>query len=286
MSEDKPTLDGHPLVYLSAEEQILIAERLASAPYEKRHEALRSLGAFTPGSRYENKPIIRTNFNQPIPEGVQNPYWDIVRRIPGRPYIYGPMIEPDGYWSWTFDAESMIKAMEAGLTRFHLCARYSWAIPTPGDIKWLEDKLMGQHIVEIGAGSGYWAWQITQGGMQIDAYDPKPPGEDNGFNTHQLYHPVKQDDHQVAAGYPDRALMISWPVYGASYAADALKIYQGDTFVYIGEHMSGCCGDDDLFIELEENWELEDYCGAHVVWWGVHDRLEIYRRKSREVVIA
>jgi len=286
MSEGEPyLLDGTPLAYLPEEQLIRLADRLASAPYERADSRTSFLGAFTPGSRYENKPIIRSDFDQPIPKGIDNPYWDIVRRIPGRPYLFNPMIEPDGYWSWTLHPEAMIEAANAGLTRFHLCARYSWAIPTSGDIKWLEDRLMGQDIVEVGAGSGYWAWQLTQAGMQVDAYDPRPPGEGNGFNTHKLYHPVKDGDQQVAAGYPDRALMISWPVYEADYATKALQIYGGDTFVYIGEGMEGCCGDDDLFVELEQNWELEDYCAAHVSWWGVHDRLEIYRRKSRKVVI-
>lgn len=280
MSEEKRTwLDITPLSHLSSEAQIRTAERLGSAQFEKKDPRTSLMGAFTPGSRYENLPIIRTPFDQPIPEGISNPYWDIVRRIPGRPYLFNPVIKPDGYWSWTLSVDTMKAAEKAGITRFHLCARYSWAIPTTGDIRWLKEKLMGQDVVEIGAGSGYWAWQMSQMGIGIDAFDPHPPGEDNPFNTHQLYHPVGQSDHQIAADYPDRALMISWPLHQSDFATEALKIYEGDTVIYIGENEGGCCGDGSLFETLNAEWDLEDNCGAHVTWWGLHDRLEIYRRR-------
>jgi hypothetical protein len=134
--------------------------------------------------------------------------------------------------------------------------------------------------VEIGAGSGYWAWQLGQAGVDVTAYDPVPPGPDNDFNSHKLYHPVTTGDHQAAALHPDRALMLCWPSYGASFAKQALHAYQGDTLIYIGEGVGGCCADHRFFSNVDRDWVRIAKAPHHVTYWGIHCELTIYRRKT------
>src|SRR5262249_45616428 len=103
--------------------------------------------------------IAGSAYDQVTPAGVDNPYWEIVRQLPSVREA-GQGICPDGF--------------ARGLPGGHhlLTKRYSWAIPSPGDIAWLARILRGRGLVEIGAGSGYWVWQATQAGIDAIAYEP------------------------------------------------------------------------------------------------------------------
>jgi hypothetical protein len=219
--------------------------------------------------------------DQVVLDGAENPLWEIVRLMPARPY-WGPggRLEPDGYWATSLDVDSMRRAHAAGLGRSELCARYSWSIPSPGDVAWLVQLLAGRAVVEIGAGSGYWAWQLAQAGIDVAAYDPHPPGPENNFNQHRLYHPVAEGDHECAADHPDRALMLCWPSYGAEFAKQALHHYQGDTVVYIGESEGGCCADDRFHRILARDYDEAGRSPFHVTYWGIHCELTVWRRKA------
>lgn len=227
--------------------------------------------------------IAGSSQDQAVPDGTENPLWEIVRWTPARPY-WGPgsRLEPDGHWALALDGPDLRRAYAAGLGRPELCARYTWSIPTPGDIAFLRQQLDGQGVVEIGAGSGYWAWQMTQAGIDTIAYDPHPPGPGNQFNQHRLYHPVAVGNHEIAAYHPDRALMLCWPSYGASFAKQALHHYRGDTVIYIGEGEGGCCADDRFHRILERDYDEAARSPLHVTYWGIHCSLTVWRRKSIE----
>lgn len=227
-------------------------------------------------------PLRETRADQPAPGGIENPYWEIVRRLPTTPRWYGEgdAGDPNGHWVSDIPDEARTRAYTAGLGRTDLCVRYSWAIPTPGDMTWLAGHLDGQAVVEIGAGSGYWAWQLAQVGVEVAAYDPVPPGLDNNFARHRLYHPVRSGDHEAAAEHPDRALMLCWPSYGAPFAKQALHHYCGDTVIYIGESEGGCCADDRFHRILRRDFERVGSSPTHVTYWGIHCDLSLWRRKA------
>lgn len=219
--------------------------------------------------------------DQTPPDSVENPLWQIVRWMPARPrWGAGSRLGPDGHWALTLNDENLRRAYAAGLGRMELCARYSWSIPSPGDIAWLADTLDGRGVVEIGAGSGYWAWQLAQAGVPVAAYDPHPPGPENNFNQHRLYHPVMGGDHEKAADHPDRALMLCWPSYGSPFAKQALHHYAGDMVIYIGEGEGGCCADDRFHRILARDYEETGRSPFHVTYWGIHCELTVWRRRS------
>lgn len=233
-------------------------------------------GAWAP-TAYEAPAIAGSSQDQTVPEGVENPLWEIVRHTPGtRMWRRGERIEPDGFHS----------VMQAGfeqLGRSALCVRFSWSIPSPGDMTWLAKLLDGRGIVEIGAGSGYWAWQMAQAGIDVLAFDPHRPGPDNRYVQHQLYYPVLDGDDRMAAHYPDRALLLCWPPYCDPVAADALRAYAGDLLIYIGEGAGGCCADDEFFKVLDAEWDETGESPFHVTWWGIHCRMTAYRRRVKAV---
>lgn len=234
-----------------------------------------------PLSRWSGRrsPLAHSPGDQTVPDGAENPLWGIVRLLPGEQDFLGRGFEVNGYWI-DYARDTMNRAHAAGLSREALCGRYTWSIPSPGDIAWLAKALDGRAVVEIGAGSGYWAWQLTQAGVPVAAYDPHPPGPQNKFNQHRLYHPVMPGDHENAAQHPDRALMLCWPSYGAAFAKQALHHYRGDTVVYIGEGEGGCCADDRFHRILARDFDEAGCSPFHVNWYGIHCCLTVWRRKS------
>jgi hypothetical protein len=255
---------------LTDDEMITLVRELAATPQRERF-----------GSLPAYRPIAGSEQDQHVPDGASNPYWEIVRLIPGEPGFRGHRIEPEAHWAHSGDRTAMSRAYAAGLDRQSLCARYSWSIPSPGDIAWIAQLLDGRAVVEIGAGSGYWAWQLAQAGVPVAAYDPHPPGPENKFVTHRTYHPVLAGDHTAAANHPDRALMLCWPAYGDPYAKQALHAYRGDLLIYIGEGPGGCCADDRFHSILERDFEEIGSSPFHVTYWGIHCGLTAYRRRVK-----
>jgi hypothetical protein len=214
-------------------------------------------------------------FDQPIPVGIRNPYWEIVRQIPLDSFRseFGGRPEPDAYY---FDLRDPMRLMT---DRFSLCGAFSWSIPSPGDIAWITERLGGRGIVEPGAGGGYWAWQLAQAGVNVVAYEPEHP-DDNKFVSGEPWYPVLRGDHGETAHHPDRSMLLCWPSYGQPWAAWSLAAYRGDQLFYVGEGEGGCCADDEFFSLLGAEWEEAGDCPAHVSYSGIHCYLTEYRRKS------
>lgn len=225
------------------------------------------------------RPIAGGGWDQRVPEGVCNPYWELIRSFPTEESPLGDRPEPYAYWPHLPEG-GMRRAYGLGLGRTALCRRYSWSIPSPGDLAWLVRVLGGRGVVEIGAGTGYWAWQMSQYGVAVDAYDLVPDADRNPYiSTVSAYHPVLAGDETAVRGYPGRALFLSWPVLGAGYPARLLSLYRGDLLIYAGEH-GGCCADEEFFTRLSAEWEPLSVSGSHVTWWGVHCVLTAYVRRS------
>jgi len=228
---------------------------------------------------------------------IQNPYWDIVKDIPGdkiTQQFYGRW-EPIGHpilALMDFPPEE-VKAKKDHLdempSRDRLAVQYSWAIPHPKAIQWMVKQIADRCVVEIGAGTGYWAWLLSQCGVDVVAYDLNPPSKggnkyhcppaDTGWTGHCEYHPIHQGDAMVSALHPDRALFLCWPPHSRDMAMVALAAYNGDTLFYCGEGLGGCNANDPFFAGLESDWELVADCEHHVSWSHIHDELSVYRRK-------
>lgn len=210
------------------------------------------------------------------PPGVDNPYWEIVRAIPGDP-------------GWMDIMRRWEPAYVHPSQRWALCRRYSWAIPDPAACAYVAGQAGPGGIVEIGAGTGYWAWQLTQRGVSVAAYDIAPP--DRADNLYHgalnpdadpattgrvpLFYPVEPGGPQMAARYSDRTLLLCWPPRNDPMAADALAAYAGPRMVLIGQ--PEVCGNDAFDRALAAGWEQVDTCPI-VNWWLVRDQIAVYER--------
>jgi hypothetical protein len=246
---------------------------------ETLKDAWRQPGASRPtyGTR-PFQPIALSDQDQPIPPGTQNPLWDVVRWMPASPPWYdGTLLEPEFYAAGLSDLK---RFDDLGIGRMKLSSRYAWSIITPGDVTWIVQQLAGRPVVEIGAGSGYWAWQLEQAGVDIAAYDPHPVSLDNEFCKHGPYTAVLPGGPEaVLSQHPDRALLMVWPPYGGAHAAEALRLYCGDLLIYAGEGWGGCTADDGFYELLDQEWNEVSEAPQHVTWSGVHCSLRAYRRK-------
>jgi hypothetical protein len=227
--------------------------------------------------RIPSRKIAGSDWDQQVPEGTENPYWEIVRQIPLEDGLsFGPSRpEPS-----SFVVTGQPPVARALVNRNALCGTFSWSIPSPGDMTWMRQILGGRGVVEAGAGSGYWAWQMRQAGIDAVAYEPADPA-DNKY-VHREWTALLRDGHQAPQHHPDRALFLCWPSYDEPWAAHALSCYSGDLLIYCGEGWGGCCADDGFFKLIDAEWEEIGSSPAHVSFWGIHCYLTAYRRKETE----
>ncbi len=214
---------------------------------------------------------------------TENPYWDIVRAIPGSAleWRFDHRWAPD--WTALYTSENYI-------SRNEFCRRYTWAIPDPMSLEfvalWLKPK-----AIEIGAGAGYWSWQLSQLGIDIVAYDIDPPDKstENRWHTprdknekllkqrRSVFYPIQEGGPSSLQECPDRTLFLCWPPM-SEMAFQCLESYEGKRLVYIGEGGGGCTGNDAFFERLDEAWE-EVASHPIIQWWAINDEIIVYERQ-------
>ncbi|MGW5175844.1 hypothetical protein ACWERY_15965 [Streptomyces sp. NPDC004082] len=226
------------------------------------------------------RPIAGSDQDQTTPDGVANPLWEAVRWMPAEPYWNTATELQPTFASGAFGRSTFLELEQVGASREHLATTYAWSIVSPGDVAWMTEQLDGRSVVEIGAGTGYWAWQLEQAGVDVAAYDPHPPADDNSYCKAGPYTTVLQDDATAVKHHQDRALLMVWPPYGGAHAGHALSLYEGDLLIYAGEGHGGCTADDTFYELLDAEWDEASVAPRHVSWWGIHCRLAAYQRKG------
>jgi len=171
-----------------------------------------------------------------------------------------------------------------GVASFHLrnelIPQYSFAIPD-GEALQVIKRYSPNGVLEIGAGTGYWAKLLTELGADVVAYDSREGKYSFGVELIRgRYHPVIQGTHMDALQKENhgRTLLLVWPDYEGSWADEALRLYRGQVVAYVGEGDGGCTADDAFHRRLYQEFEIVDESRIPQ-WWGIHDRLYIYRRK-------
>jgi hypothetical protein len=136
-------------------------------------------------------------------------------------------------------------------------------------------------ILEVGCGAGYWAYEMRKNGIDVIATDPiLVKNSQYPFKIAEPWVVIeKLSALEAIEKYSDRALLIVWPSLSDPWAAKALKAYQGQNVLYVGEGAGGCTADDNFHDILERNWNELKYIPIPN-FWGIHDVLRIYERKS------
>ena len=186
-----------------------------------------------------------------------------------------------------------------------LVRRYAWAIPNARALRVIARYAAPAGLVEVGAGTGYWASELERLGVDVLAYDMRPPQQRNHSNGYFRRDTDARTGYPLADGrrvigttfttvlrggtpqagkHADRALLLCWPPYRTKMAATALKHYLkagGQTVIYVGEGNGGCTGDDRFHDLLAQQFEEVETISIPR-WNGMFDELFIYRRKPAQ----
>ncbi|HOO73571.1 MAG TPA: hypothetical protein PK926_17560 [Spirochaetota bacterium] len=135
------------------------------------------------------------------------------------------------------------------LQRQEFITEYAFSIPV---YPILEAVARFGPIVELGAGTGYWAWCLHQIGVDVVAIEKRPPGEENPWLWNEgnrwfndTWFPLVEGDERALRDYPERTLLMAWPEIHDPMAANALRLYRnagGRRLLYIGD--PGSSGDE------------------------------------------
>lgn len=135
-----------------------------------------------------------------------------------------------------------------------LLSKFGFVIPSADALE-----LIAVHspagVVEVGAGTGYWARLLHERDVDVVAYDvAPPPSRDNAWLAgQQPWFPVEAGDERIVARHPERTLLLIWPTRNEEWAADAARLHLehgGQRLVYVGEPPGGRTGDIRLHARL------------------------------------
>lgn len=183
----------------------------------------------------------------------------------------------DYYKTWQEVEGHKRSTMSSFRLREDLVKEYAWAIPIPEAIS-----LIAKYspIIEIGAGTGYWASLIAKAGKKIEAFDLHSPtlGE-NPYGHKKQFFPVQPIEWLKWEQTSSKTLMLCWPPYHDDMALRTLQQFRGGTLIYIGESEGGCNATDAFFKELDTKWFEKEDCPLPQ-WPGIYDHLTVYGRKD------
>ncbi|WP_084549742.1 hypothetical protein [Actinomadura rifamycini] len=207
-----------------------------------------------------------------------NPYWDIVEPLvtqhDGRRVVNGG--QPQGSARLAF-AQTLLQAT------------YAYAIPAPETIEWMARLCSGLPIVELGAGRGYWAAQLANSGLTVDAYDSEPPNKTKNVSFPgtagqvDVWHPVGDLAEFATNIHPaNYVLFLCWPPgWGDPMSSEALTLFEesgGERLIYIGEPKGGKTGNDAFFDALSARWTVDSTDQNFVSWWTDADIAQAWVR--------
>lgn len=167
-------------------------------------------------SAYEEMALIRATKLKELQEHYEAlsrfQYAPIIGAAPGS---YGPILNIntiDTYFkhqSAVTALEPFIDGLEWEFIKKHIVPhtkRYSWAIPNDFAIQTI--KKLNRPILEIGAGTGYWAKLLADQGVDILAFDNQSYHRNDEYRYTQSWFNVQIGTANTVPFYPERTLML------------------------------------------------------------------------------
>lgn len=159
-------------------------------------------------------------------------------------------------------------------------ATFAFAMPTEPALRAVA-AASPDGVVEVGAGTGWWARLLHDRGVDVVALDvAPPPSPDNPwFAGVQPWYPVRVGDEGAVERHARRTLLLVWPTRAEDWGAAAVARFAaagGRAVAFVGEAVGGRTGDDRLHAllgELDRCWSCAYgtttsacVCGVRPAW--------------------
>lgn len=112
-----------------------------------------------------------------------------------------------------------------------LSAQYAKAIPNAACVHAIAEHSYTSPIIEVGAGTGYWAYRIKQAGGNIKAYAAELPS--------RTWVPICKAWHDEIAIPCEQTLLLCCPDVETNWAFECLSRNQPEMLIYIGKGKGG-----------------------------------------------
>lgn len=145
-----------------------------------------------------------------------------------------------------------------------------------------------QPFMEVGAGAGYWAYELLKAGAGIAACDPNPYADPH-HRPERIWTPISakpaEDFIPRYLSY-ERTLLMVWPSHPDpdNWAYRALKLYGnqgGRKVIYVGEGKGGVCANDKFHDLLASDWTVASEIPLQR-WQHMNDHCWVYARREGE----
>jgi len=183
---------------------------------------------------------------------------------------------------------------------------FAWAIPSQAALDTIK-QFSPNGVVEIGAGSGYWASLLWHNGVKVAAYDnwswswEIKVESDAGLHTSKvpLHFPVEFGGPSVLHKYSKQSLLLVMPPCedDSTMAHEALLTYAGDTVLLVGERITSdaqmsrrITAGVKFCKQSQEEWEPAQT--VVLPEWPRHQRigfpieLHVWQRKARDTAVV
>jgi len=134
-------------------------------------------------------------------------------------------------------------------------------------------------ILEVGAGSGYWTWELQAIGADAVATDPDPFSCVGCEVDREWVEVERLNADQAMELYPGRTVLSVWPSLGDTWLDDALRVHKPERLVLVGEGAYGCTASPALWDALDELGYAEVSTFDLPQWSGIHDYGAVYELK-------
>lgn len=156
-------------------------------------------------------------------------------------------------------------------TRLKLTDKYSWGVPTEEAVKQIS--MFTDSVIDFGAGSGYWAYLLKQTNVDVIAVDNWEAGKPD-----KLWIDVKTGSYEYLKMTSGRTLFMCWIPQYSDMGLTALKTWNGDKFIMVGEDTPARSNaNPEFFKYLYSHYELVKMINIPQ-WYNHRDAVFFYRK--------
>lgn len=153
-----------------------------------------------------------------------------------------PLVYADEFKRWIANVDLYLPLVYTPITR-----GFAYAVPNANALRCISQY---SPVVEMGAGSGYWAYHLIAAGCDVISYDITPTADQL---TKESGHPrfceqfteIKHGGAKQLIRHVDCTLLLVWPCSSSTsdgpWDADCLDAFQGSHVIYVGEWEGQTC---------------------------------------------